>query len=163
MFIDRSKFCGQFLKRVTQRTFLSKSDQWFQRRFFGNLFHVCILQKASIHQSNVYRWIKILQTSFEKGNPRNISGKLFQNLTSSFREDDCFLHVLIVQKAHIHQSRVYGRIKIRGKIFKGLPKEHSFEIISKSAKRFHTRRFFQNFFMTIQCKKPPVSRAMFMD
>ena len=49
--------------------------------------HVCIVQKAPIHQSHIYRQIKILQTVFEKGHPRNIAVKLFQNLTSSFGED----------------------------------------------------------------------------
>ena len=46
----------------------------------------CIVQKAPIHQSNIYRQIKILQTLFEKGHPRNIPVKLFQNLTSGFGE-----------------------------------------------------------------------------
>ena len=35
----------------------------------------------------VYRPIKISQKIFEKGHSRNISMKLFQNMTSSFRED----------------------------------------------------------------------------
>ena len=68
---------------------ISKSDQWFLRtRFFFALYrhvflHVCIVQKA---QSHIYRQIKILQTIFEKGHPRNIPVKLFQNLTSGFGE-----------------------------------------------------------------------------
>ena len=45
------------------------------------------MQEGPIHQSHVYGRIKILRTSFEKGHQRNISVKLFQNLTSSFRED----------------------------------------------------------------------------
>ena len=40
----------------------------------------------SIHQSQIYRQIKILQTIFKKGHPRNIPVKLFQNLTSGFGE-----------------------------------------------------------------------------
>ena len=79
------------------------------------------MQEAPIHQSHVYRRIKILWTFFEKGHPRNIPVKLFQNLTSSFREQDfCFeefLHVPIVQEAPIHQSHVYGRVKISQTIF----------------------------------------------
>ena len=43
-----------------------------------------MVQKAPIHQSHIYRQIKILQTFFEKGHSRNIPVKLFQNLTSSF-------------------------------------------------------------------------------
>ena len=70
---------------------ISKSDQWFLRtRSFAlyrhEFLHVCIVQKAPIHQSHIYRQIKILQTSFEKGHPRNIPVKLFQNLTSGFGE-----------------------------------------------------------------------------
>ena len=46
--------------------------------------------------------------------------KLFQNLTSSFGEED-FLRIsscpYIVQEAPIHQSHVFGRIKISQTIF----------------------------------------------
>ena len=84
------------------------------------------MQKAPIHQSHIYRQIKILQTVFEKGHQRNIPVKLFQNLTSSFREED-FLRIsscpYIVQEAPIHQSHVFGRIKISQTIFeKGHPR-----------------------------------------
>ena len=64
---------------------ISKSDQRFlRRRFFYELLHVCVVHKAPIQQSNVYRRIKISQTIFEKGHQRNIPVKLFQNLTSGF-------------------------------------------------------------------------------
>ena len=42
------------------------------------------MQKAPIHQSHVYRKIKISRTTFEKGHPRKFPVKLFQNLTSGF-------------------------------------------------------------------------------
>ena len=59
---------------------ISKSDQRFlSTRFF-------IEQKAPIHQSHIYRQITILRSIFEKGHPRNIPVKSFQNLTSCFRE-----------------------------------------------------------------------------
>ena len=45
----------------------------------------------------------------EKGHSRNISMRLFQNLTNSFRED--FL-CSYGQVAPIHQSLVHGQIKI---------------------------------------------------
>ena len=83
------------------------------------------MQEAPIHQSHVYRRIKISRTIFEKGHPRNIPVKLFQNQTSGFREDFFleFLHVPTVQEAPIHQSHVYGRIKISRTIFgKGHPR-----------------------------------------
>ena len=38
--------------------------------------------------------------------------KLFQNLTSSFGDFLRIFHVPIVQEAPIHQSHVYGQIKI---------------------------------------------------
>ena len=66
---------------------ISKYAQRFLRtRFFLEFLHVCIVQKAPIHQSHIYRQIKILRTIFEKGHPRNIPVKLFQNLTSGFGE-----------------------------------------------------------------------------
>ena len=77
------------------------------------------MQKAPIHQSYIYRQIKILRTTFEKGHPKNIPVKLFQNLTSGFGEKVFkeFLHVHIVQKAPIHQSHIHGQIKILQTIF----------------------------------------------
>ena len=42
------------------------------------------MQKATIHQSHVYWWIKISRTIFEKGHSRNNPVKLFQILISSF-------------------------------------------------------------------------------
>ena len=49
----------------------------------------------------------------EKGHSRNISMRLFQNLTNNFRED--FLGICLCsysQVASIHQSHVHGQIKI---------------------------------------------------
>ena len=54
----------------------------------------------------------------EKGHPRNISVRLFQNLTNSFRED--FLGICLCSYspvAPIHQSNVHGQIKISLTIF----------------------------------------------
>ena len=51
-----------------------------------------IVQEAPIHQSHVFGQIKISQTIFEEGHPRNIPAKLFQNLTSGFKEED-FLRI----------------------------------------------------------------------
>ena len=48
-----------------------------------------MVQEAPIDQSHVFGRIKISQTIFEKGQPRNIPVKLFQNLTSGFGEEDC--------------------------------------------------------------------------
>ena len=54
----------------------------------------------------------------EKGHSRNISMRLFQNLTNSFREE--FLGICICsysQVAPIQQSHVHGQIKISLTIF----------------------------------------------
>ena len=79
-----------------------------------------IVQEAPIHQSHVFWRIKISQTNFEKGHPRNILAKLFQNLTSGFGEED-LLRIsscpYIVKEAPIHQSHVYGQTKITRTIF----------------------------------------------
>ena len=53
------------------------------------------------------------KNSSEKGHSRNISVRLFQNLTNSFRED--FLGFCLwsfSQVAPIHQSHVHGQITI---------------------------------------------------
>ena len=66
---------------------ISKSEPAVsENKIFKEFLHVCIVQKAPIHQSHIYRKIKILRTIFEKGHPRNIPVKLFQNLTSSLGE-----------------------------------------------------------------------------
>ena len=57
---------------------------------FQEFLYVQIVQVAPIHKCHVYRQIKISQTVFEKGQPSNISMKLFQNVTSGFREEDFF-------------------------------------------------------------------------
>ena len=47
--------------------------------------------------------------------------------------------------------------------WKGSPKEQSCEIISKYDQQFQRRWFFKNFFMSVECKKLPFTRAMLMD
>ena len=92
MFFDRSKFRQQFLKRVTQGTILWNYSIFWQavleKKIFNGFLHVRIVQNAPILQGHVYSWIKILQTIFEKGHPRNNPVKLFQNLTSGFRGEE---------------------------------------------------------------------------
>ena len=109
------------------------------------------MQEATIHQSYVYGRIKISRTIFEKGHPRNIPVKLFQNLTHGFGEEDFFRisDVCIVQEAPIHQSHVYACIKISQTIFK---KGHA---RNTPVKLFQNRTsgirkdFFKNFFMSV--------------
>ena len=151
------------------------------------------MQEDPIHQSHVYGRIKISQTIFEKGHPRNIPVKLFQNLTSSFREED-FLRISlcpysarsphspepclwtdqnfanISKKGHPRNipgkffffkigpavpemfkellkkfhfvamaTRVFGGIKFCEQFYRGPPKEHSYQVLSKKAQRFGRR------------------------
>ena len=115
-------------------------------------FHVRIVQKAPIHQSHVYRRIKIIRTIFERGHTRNIPVKLFQNLTSGFGEED-FLRISscpdIVQEAPIHQSHVYGQIKISRTICeKGHPRNIPVKLFQNLTSGFG-EDFFKNFFMSI--------------
>ena len=78
--------CEQFLKRVTQATFL-----WilFQNLASGfrDFIWISSCTKSPLHRNQVYRWIKISWTIFKMGHPRNTPVKSFQNLTSHFRED----------------------------------------------------------------------------
>ena len=128
MFIDRSKFQKQFWKGSLKEHFYEivfKIWPIVSEKIFLWFCLCSYSQVAPIRQSHVYGQIKILQTIFEKGHPRNIPVELFQNLTSSFGEED-FLrisYVHIVQEAPFHQSHVYGRIKISRTVFeKGHPR-----------------------------------------
>ena len=105
------------------------------------------MQEAPIHQSHVYGRIKILRTGFEKGHLRNIPVKLLQNLTSSFGEED-FLR--IYSCPYSARSPPFTRAifladqNFANNYWKGSPKEHSCEIISKSDQRFQRKRFLKN-------------------
>ena len=111
-----------------------------------------IVQVAPIHQSHIFGRIKISRTIFEKGHPRNIPAKLFQNLTSGFEEED-FLRIsscpYSARSPHSPEPCLWTDQNFANNIWKGSPKEHSSEIISKSDQRFRRRRFFKNFFMSI--------------
>ena len=105
------------------------------------------MQKAPIHQSHIYRQIKILRTIFEKGHPRNIPVKLIQNLTSSFGEED-FLRIsscpYSARSPYSQEPCFWADQNFAKNFWKGSPKEHSCEIISKSDRWFQRRRFLKN-------------------
>ena len=107
-----------------------------------------------------------MRTIFEKGYTRNIPVKLFQNLTSGFGGED-FLRIsscpYIARSPYSPESCLWMHQNFANNFWKKLHKEHSCDIISKSDLPFRRRRFFKNFFMSILCKKPPFTRAMFMD
>ena len=118
------------------------------------------MQEAPIHQSHVYEGIKISWTLFEKDHPRNIPVKLFQNLTSSFGEED-FLRIsscpYSVRSSHSPEPGLWMDQNFANNFWKGSPKEHSCEIISKSDQQFRRRRFFKNFFMSLYSARSPNS------
>ena len=105
------------------------------------------MQEAPIH--HVYRRIKISRTIFEKGHLRNIPVKLFQNLTSSFREQD-FLWIsscpCCARSPHSPEQCFWADQNFANNFLKGSPKEHSCEIILKSNQWFQRRRFLKNCF-----------------
>ena len=85
-FLTDQNFTNSFLKRVTQGTYLwnyfTIRPAVSEEKIFKEFLHFCIVQEAPIHQSHNFWRIKISQTVFEKGHPRNISVKLFHNPTS---------------------------------------------------------------------------------
>ena len=164
MFTDRSKFHKQCLKGSTKEQsceIISKSDERFQRRILKNFSEVHTVQKASPlpHRGHVFQRIKISQIIFEKGHTRNNLVKLFQILTSGYREED-FSRIsscpYSTKCLPPHDGHVFRQIKISRTIFeKGSTKEQSCEIISKSDERFQRRRILKNFSEVHTVKKPP--------
>ena len=78
---------------------------------------------------------------FFKSHPRNSPVKLFQNLTSSFGEED-FLRISSCPCKKPPFTRVMFRNRSKFHSFcKGSSKEHSCQIISKSDQWFQRRRF----------------------
>ena len=115
-----------------------------------------IVQEAPIHQSHVFRRIKISLTIFEKGYQRNIPVKLFQNLTNGFGED--FLRIsscpYSARSPHSPEPCLWTDQNFANNFLKGSPKEHSCEIILKSDQPF-LRRFFKNYLNSISLPWQP--------
>ena len=104
------------------------------------------MQEAPIHQSHVYGQIKISRTIFEKGHPRNIPLKLFQNLTSSLKKEDVVRISSCpysARRPHSLRPCLWMDQNFAKTFWKGSPKEQSCEIISKSDQQFQ-RRFLNN-------------------
>ena len=76
------------------------------------------MQKAPIHQSRIYGQIKILRTLFEKGHPKNIPLKLFQNLTGSFGEEDFLRMSLQCEKPPFTRAMFMDGSKLREQVLK---------------------------------------------
>ena len=78
--------------------------------------HVHIVQEAPIRKSHVFGKIKISQTDFEEGHPRNIHVKLFQNRTSSSEK----IFIELLKKFHFVAmgTRGFDGIKFCSQFFK---------------------------------------------
>ena len=105
------------------------------------------MREAPIHQSHVYGRIKFSRTIFEEGHQRNIPVKLFQNLICSFWEED-LLRISScpygARSPHSPEPCFWADQNFANKFWKESPKEHPFEIISKSDQWFQRRRFLKN-------------------
>ena len=88
---------------------------------------LCLYSARSLHSLIPCLWTdQNFKNNSEKSHSRNISMRLFQNQTNSFRED--FLGICLCsfsQVAPIHQSYVHGQIKISLTIFE---RGHSWNI-----------------------------------
>ena len=131
----------------------------FGEEDFLRIFSCPYGARSPICQSHVYGGIEISRTLFEKGHPRNIPVKLFQNLTSSFGED--FLRIsscpYSARSSHSLEPCLWTDQNFANNFWKGSPKEHSCEIISKSDRQFRRRRFFKNFFVSLYSARSPNS------
>ena len=119
----------------------------FGKEDFLRIFS-CPYSARSPHLPEPCLWkIKISRTIFEKGHPRNIPVKLFQNLTSSLGED--FIKIsscpYIVQEALIHESHVFWWIKISQTIFqKGHPRNIPAKLFQNWTSGFGEKDFLRN-------------------
>ena len=90
---------------------------------------------------------KFCEQFFEKSHPRNIPVKFFQNLTSRFGEKD-FLRISSCQNSarspHSPGPCLWTDQNFANSFWKGLSREHSCEIISRSDQRFQRRRILKN-------------------
>ena len=87
---------------------------------------------------------KNFTTIFEKAYSRNNSMKLFQNLTSCFREDFLRISSCPYSASSLHSPKL---CLLKDQTFansfcKRSPKEHPYEIIPKPDQAFQRRRFF---------------------
>ena len=166
MFIDRSKFRKQLLKRVAQGTFLWNYFKIWpvvsEEKNFEEFLWSPHRAKSPPHSGHVFRGIIISRTTFEKGHTRNNLVKLFQILTCNFLENFFlkFLCVCIVQNAPIYQNHVYSRIKLSQTTFeKGhlrkIPVKLFQNLTIAFREDYFLKIFFKNFFMSVECKKPP--------
>ena len=132
-------------------------EQDFLALYRHEFLHVCIVQKAPIHQSHIYRQIKILRTIFEKGHPRNIPVKLFKNLMSGFGEKS-FLRISscpYCAKSPHSAEPYYRQIKILRTIFKkGHPRNIPVKLFQNLTSSFGEEDFLRIFSCPYSARSP---------
>ena len=150
--ISRTLFEKDHPRNIPVKLFQNLTSSVGQQDFLNISSCPYIVQEAPIHQSHVFGRIEISQTIFEKGHPRNIPVKLFQNWTSGFEEED-LLRIsscpYSARSPHSAEPCLWTDQNFANNIWKGSPKEHSCEFFSKSDQQFRRRRFYKNFFMSI--------------
>ena len=128
-------FVNKFWKGLFKEHFyeiISKSDQWFQRRRFLRIFP-CPYSARSPHSPEPCLWTdQNFANNVWKGSPEEHSCEIISKSDPQFQRRRFFkqfLHVCIVKEAPIHQSHVYGRIKISRTVFEnGHPRNISVKL-----------------------------------
>ena len=140
-FLADQNFANTYCKENIAAKLFQNLTSCFVEDFLKN-FSCLYSARNPIHQSHVYGWIKISRRIFEKGHPRNIPVKLFQNLTSGFgdflRNSSC---PYTARSPHSPQPCLLMDQNFANTFWKGSPKEHSCEIILKSDQPFLRRWF----------------------
>ena len=148
--MDGSNFRTVFEKghprNITVKLFQNQTSCFGEEDFLW--LPSCPYSVKSPHSPEPYLWTyQNLWTLFEKGHPRNISVKLFQNLTSGFREED-FLRIpsslYSTRSPHSPEPCFWTDQNFANNFWKRSPKEHFFKIISKLDQQFQMRRFLKN-------------------
>ena len=124
------------------------------------------MQKAPIHQSHVYRRIKISRTSFDKDHaPKEHSCEIISKSDHWFQKRLRISSCLYSAKSHHSPDPCLQTHQNFANIFwKGSSKEQSCEIISNSDQRSLRRKIWKNFSKSTVCKKsPPPTAAIFFN
>ena len=116
---------------------ISKLDQRFQRKDFLSVSSCLYSARSSHSPEPCFGWIKISRTVFEKGHPRNIPVKLFENPTSSSRR---FVKNCLKTSISLPwQPEFLMESNSANNFWRGPPKEHSCQVWSKLANQFGKR------------------------
>ena len=144
MFIDRAKFRIQFLKRVTKRTILLNYFKIWQavseEKNFEEFLWSPHSEKSLPHGSHSFQQIKYSR-NFWKGSNKEQSCEIIPNSDQRFQRRffKNFFMSIKCKKSPPHGSHAFPLTKISWTFWKGSPKEHSCEIISKSDQGFLRR------------------------